>query len=143
MHSFVKHGTTYTVVDKVDDYTIIHREVNFQPWIVAYGFDMESNSWAQSHYCDTLENAVYTAKRGNLWSKDLNFKNEEVYLIAIKRETDGRLGMSPEEWVETHEAEYIASSNKFYYYDEYEDYYISETEILGAIPIADPDDLLD
>lgn len=143
MHSFEKRGITYTVIDKIDDYTIIHRDTIFKPWVVAYGFDEESDSWSQGDYCDTLENAIYTALKNNFWSKDWILNDGEFYLIAFKKEDEGKHGLSPEEWIATTQAMYDAETNTFSYmeYDEILD--ISETEILAVIPIADPDYLLD
>lgn len=48
----------YIIVAKQGSYTLIYRDSNFQPWIVAYMYDEDSQSWGNGHYFDTLWKAV-------------------------------------------------------------------------------------
>lgn len=40
------------------NYTIIKREVPFEPYVACWKFDETSNTWGQGHYFETLEQAT-------------------------------------------------------------------------------------
>ena len=40
------------------NYTIIKREVPFEPYVACWKFDESTRSWGQGHYFETLDQAV-------------------------------------------------------------------------------------
>ena len=40
------------------EYTLIYRDSKYEPWVAAWGYKKERNSWCQGHYFADLEDAV-------------------------------------------------------------------------------------
>lgn len=45
------------ILGEIGKYTIIDRETSYKTFVVAYGFDRKSMSWAQGFYFNTFESA--------------------------------------------------------------------------------------
>lgn len=50
----------YLIVTEYKDinYTLIYRNTDFQPWIVAYGYIPEKHAWSSGHYFQNIEDAT-------------------------------------------------------------------------------------
>ena len=46
------------VLEQGNDYALLKRGVNYQPYVVAFCYDSASGSWAAGHYFNELKNAV-------------------------------------------------------------------------------------
>ena len=58
----VKSGCDETVVIVKEypeiDYVLAYRGGTFQPWVAAWSYHKENNSWGQGHYFEELEDAI-------------------------------------------------------------------------------------
>ena len=62
MQTAVPKGDNFLIVAEYPElkYALLYRnnELNFQPWIVAYGFDRHQRCWANGNYFQTLDEAM-------------------------------------------------------------------------------------
>ena len=47
------------VIETRGSYTLLNRGTEFQPYVVAYKYDRESQAWSQGHYFSIQQDAEY------------------------------------------------------------------------------------
>ena len=66
------------------DYTIIHRNTSYCPYVVCYGFDKATYSWAQGHYHNTFDDALL-----DLYEQEMKGLQQCVEAIEESQEIEG------------------------------------------------------
>lgn len=65
------------------DYVLAYRGGTCQPWVAAWAYNKERNSWGQGHYFNTIENAIeYIRMKQN---KPTYYRLEELASKAIDK----------------------------------------------------------
>jgi len=47
----------YCILDEIGDYTLIHRNTNYQPFVVCWLFHEDTYTWEQGHYFSDMVEA--------------------------------------------------------------------------------------
>ena len=77
---------TFVVIAQLGDDTLIRRNTEYEPWVVAWCYNPEKGYWCQGHYFSDFFNAVSFMKKRNSKEKSriidadqliTNFRNSE------------------------------------------------------------------
>lgn len=60
LNTTVPKGDNFLIVAEYPElrYALLYRNQDFEPWIVAYGFNREQRCWANGNYFQTLDKAM-------------------------------------------------------------------------------------